>query len=140
MADPVFGEGSAVSCDDGANSAFVDFDDVIEITPPAETQVVVDRNRLSVTTLVERAFSTRKDPGQFSFSYERGYTKYARIETLKADTSVSFRITDSDTNLRLAFTGRVISNVAQPTSGGAITMAVCTVQLTSLVTVSDASP
>lgn len=138
--EPVFGEGSAVACDDGSAGAFVDFDDVVEITPPAETLVVVDRNRISATTLVERAFSTRKDPGQFSFTYERNYTKFARIEALKADTSVAFRITDSDTNLRLAFTGRVISNVPQPTSGGAITTAVATIQLTSLVTVSDASP
>ena len=139
MADPVFGEGCALAVNDGANSAFVDFDDVTDITPPEEAAVVVDRNRLSATTLVERAFSTRKDPGTLAFSYEVGYTKFDRIEDLKGSEK-SFRLTWSDTNLRLAFTGRVISNVPQQIQGGTVTMAAATVQLTSLLTISDASP
>lgn len=141
MANPIFGEGASLAVNDGANSAYVDFDDVTDITPPAETQVVVERNRLSVTTLVERAFSSRKDPGTFTFMYETGYTKFARIETLKgAASDPAWRIDSADDNIRLAFTGRVISNVPQQMTGGAITMATATVQLTSLVTVSDPTP
>lgn len=139
MATPVFGEGSHASVNDGANAAYVDFDDVTEITPPTETLLVVDRNRIGVTTLVERAFSTRKDPGQFSIMYERNYTKYARIESLKALSSdPAFKIIDSDAGIQLAFTAKCISNVTQPTQGGAVVMALATFQLTSLVTVSDA--
>lgn len=135
--DPVFGEGTTLAVDDGASAAFVDFEDATDITPPAETQVVVDRNRLGATAIVERAFSTRRDPGQMTFTYENGLEKYQRVEGLRDDEH-AFRITYSD-DLRFAFTGRVISNVAQQVQGGAISMVQCTVQLTSLVTVSEAS-
>lgn len=140
MADPIFGEGSKVAVNDGASSAFVDFDDATDITPPAETQVVVDRNRLSATTLVEKAFSTRRALSQMTFAYEQGLTKYQRVEALKDNADHSFRITSSDNNLRLSFTGRVISNAWQGIQGGGITMCLCTVELTSLITVADASP
>lgn len=139
MADPIFGEGSKLAVNDGASSAFVDFDDVTDITPPAETQVVVDRNRLSATTLVEKAFSPRRALSQMTFMYEQGLTKYQRVEALK-NVEKSFRITSADDNLRLSFTGRVISNAWQGMQGGGITMCLCTVELTSLITVADASP
>jgi hypothetical protein len=141
MADPIFGEGSAMAVNDGANSAFVDFDDVTDITLPTEAQVTADRNRLSATTLVETAFSTRRDPGTLTFTYENGFSKYDRIEDLRDDTpDPSWRFTAADGNLRLTFSGRVISNAPTQVQGGVVTMATCTVRLTSLVTVADASP
>lgn len=138
---PVFGEGSVLSVNDGANSAFVALDNVTSIDPPDETVVVADRNRLSATTLNEKAFSSRRDVGQLAFTYESGWTEFDRVEDLKNGVAdKSFKIIASDNNLSFAFTGRVISNVANNIVGGAITDATATVQLTSLLTVADNSP
>lgn len=138
MANPIFGEGTAIAINDGAASAFVDVEDATAITPPQETVVVVERNRLSATTLVERAFSTRRDPGQSSFQYEVGFDKFDRINDL-VNSDQSFRITYTD-GTRIAFTGRIISNVPEGVQGSAITMATATIQLTSLITLTDSSP
>jgi hypothetical protein len=138
VANPIFGEGTAISINDGEAAAFVDVEDASAITPPQETVVVVERNRLSATTLVERAFSTRRDPGQASFQYEVGFDKFDRINDL-VNADQSFRITYTD-GTRIAFTGRILSNVPEGVQGSAITMATATIQLTSLITLTDSTP
>jgi hypothetical protein len=136
MPAPIFGEGTVLDVDDGDAAAFAAVDGATEITPPNETQVEVERNRLSATTIVERAFSSRRDPGQFSFTYECDKTGFQRVEALKG-VDHAWRLTYTD-DLRLAYSGRVLSNVPQNVQGGVITSAQCTVRLTSLVAVSDA--
>lgn len=134
-ANPVFGEGGAVSVDDGANSAFVDFADVIQATPPDAAVIEVDRNRISVTTMKERAFSSRLDPGEMSITYECDDATFERMELLK-NVSHSYRYTAAD-GLRFAFTGRLKTNQKQGMVGEQINTAVATVRATSLITLSD---
>ena len=98
-----FGEGTTLDVDDGASSAFVAVEDVTQITPPSEAQIEVERNRLSATTIVERAFSSRKDPGELVFTYECGLEKFQRVEDLKG-ADFSYRLTWPD-DLRLVFSG-----------------------------------
>ena len=138
MANPVFGEGTILEVNDGAASAFVAIDDVTNVDPPDAAAIEVERNRLSVTTMKERAFSTRLDPGMLQFTYEADYTKVARIELLK-NVDKSWRLTLTD-GLRMAFTGRLMTNDVQGVQGEQVNSAQCSVRLTSLITLPDPPP
>lgn len=138
MANPVFGEGTVLEVNDGVASAFVSLDDVSEVDPPEAAAIEVERNRLSVTTMKERAFSSRLDPGEMTFVYEDGYTKFARVEALK-NVEKSYRVTLTD-GKRVAFSGVLKSNKAQRLAGEQIAMVNVVVRMTSLVTLSDTSP
>lgn len=135
---PQFGEGTVIEVNDGASSAYVAIDNVLNATPPDEAVVTVERNRLSVTDIVETGFSSRKDPGQLVFQYETDLTKFDRLNDLK-NVEKGWRVTYAG-YMRMAFTGRLINNAPDQIAGGAITSATATVRLTSLVTLSDATP
>ncbi len=133
MATPMFGEGTVLQVNDGTASAYEAIADVLNIDPPDNTVIEIDRNRLSVTTMTEKAFSGRLELGQLSFTYEADATAYSRIEALKK-VSKGYKVITAGTNQTLAFTGILLSNKRQGIQGQVIDSAVATVRLVSLIT------
>lgn len=133
-----YGEGTVLEVNDGASSAFVAIDDIDSITPPKREFPRVPRNRLSVTTMQEVAVSGRRALGELSFSYELGYTGFARLEAL-ANVSKSYRLTFPD-GTRFAFTGTMFVNDPDQVTAGAIVMGTAGVALQSLLTITDTTP
>lgn len=133
MATPIFGEGSSLEVNDGSASAYVAIDDVLTIDPPDNTVIEIERNRLSVTTMTEKAFSGRLELGTLSFTYEIDATSYSRIELLKK-VSKGWKFKNSGTNQTMAFTGVLTANKKNGVAGQTIDSATATVRLTSLIT------
>ena len=138
MANPVCGEGTFLGGTGGGASAFAPLEAGTRGAPPAPGGMEGEGTRLSVTTMKERAFSTRLDPGMLQFTYEADYTKVARIELLK-NVDKSWRLTLTD-GLRMAFTGRLMTNDVQGVQGEQVNSAQCSLRLTSLITLSDTTP
>jgi hypothetical protein len=133
--NPTFGEGTTLHVNDGGGGNFVLIDDTTSVDPPDLMVMEFDRNRLSVTTLVDRTFGPRKDPGELTFVYENKLNHFQRMNALHGvDKSWRVQLTDG---LRLAFTGTMKSNKPENITGGQINSARVVVRMTSLITVSN---
>jgi hypothetical protein len=130
---PEFGAGSFLEVNTGT---FATLANVTTVDPPDVAVMEVDRPLLAGVSLKSRAFNPRKDPGEFSFTYELDEDNYSIVEALKG-TSKSWRFTISEYGLQMAWTGVLKTNKPNAVEGESIATATCTGRLTSLITVAE---
>lgn len=134
-----FGDGIMLEVNDGAASAFVALTEIESITPPGTSRKMVQRNRLSVTNLVERVASPRRDPGDITVTFELTDVLAARLEALDG-VSKSYRITYLTDGLRLAVTGTLYQTKPGQVQAEQFVMAAVTIACQSLIAITDQIP
>jgi hypothetical protein len=99
MADKVesIGYGTTVFVDDGASSAYVGIDNLIDCDPPAEKLNTVESKRLNIAGGVLVSVPTLFDPGECQVYQQFTNAGFSRMETLrKAKTLCHFKFTIVD--------------------------------------------
>lgn len=133
-----FGDGTTIEVNDGVAAAFVAITDVEQITPPGHSRRMVERRRLSNSTLVERKASPKQDPGDCTLTVELTDVLHARLHALDG-VERSYRVTYPD-GLRLAFTASLSALKPSGVQGEQFAMANVTLSCVSLIAVSDTTP
>lgn len=128
---PVIGLGDKIQVDDGAASAFVDIDDVVNLNVPDDEFGVVESKRLNQDTdkLIGKVL-TMKDAGEFTFQYEFSAVKKARLDALRGTTKNFKIILISDgatTTWTATFPGAIRANKNEQVAPDEIKLATCTV-------------
>lgn len=136
---PCIGLGAKVEINDGASDAYVEVDDIVNLTVPEAEFGVVDSKRLNqASDKTMRKLVTMMDPGEFSFTYEFGAAKFLRLNTLKG-TSKNFRITlpsdGVDDELVITVPGVVRANRMEQVEPDAIQQATATILVTGPATI-----
>lgn len=133
-----FNDGITLEVNDGGAGAFQAITEIESITPPGHTRRMVERRRLSNTTLVERKASPKRDPGDCTLVVEMTDVLHARLDGLDGD-EMSYRVTYPD-GLRLAWTGVISGLKPNQAQGEQFSYATLTISCLSVIAVTDQSP
>lgn len=136
---PQIGLGAVIQVNDGAASAYVAIDDLVNLNVPDDEFGVVESKRLNQSSdKLIRKVVTMKDAGEFSFQYEFSAVKKARLDALKG-TEKGFKIilqSDGATATWTAsFNGIIRSNKIDQVEPDQIQMTTCTVVVTGPITI-----
>lgn len=90
------GLGWDLAVNDGASSAFVNIDQIIDLTAPDDGPYgMVESKTLDLSSNQVTRKPTVKTPGNFTFTYEFDKTQYARLDALKG-TEKSWKVSSTD--------------------------------------------
>jgi hypothetical protein len=137
---PTIGLGAKIEINDGAASAFVVVDDLVNLQVPEAEFGTTDSKLLNQSSdKTIRKLVTMMDPGEFTFQYEFSAVKKARLDALKG-VAKSYKITLLSDGATATYVvtapGILRSNKMDQTEPDVIQMATATVVVTGPVVVS----